>query len=156
MLLGSVEESGYQHARLTIWTILFNRLSTKSAKQQIVWIHLSNLTCSFCFQCKSLHMLCHSRSEWTIPGLMQCFSNFRMSCIIMCSFENQSSQVQLITLKAPTCPTSYEWGWICYLHSMIFNLKYYHTQMIHSKLCTTFTHVLAYETHKWSKLQKPH
>ena len=36
-----------------------NRLSTKLAKQQTVQIHLSNLTCSFCFQCKSLHMLCH-------------------------------------------------------------------------------------------------
>ena len=36
-----------------------NRLYTKLTKQQTVWIHLSNLTCSFCFQCKSLHMLCH-------------------------------------------------------------------------------------------------
>ena len=34
---------------------------------------------------------------------------------------------------------------------VIFNLKYYHTQMIHNKICTTFTHVLAYKTHKWSK-----
>ena len=54
----------------------FNRLYTKSAKQQTVQIHLSNLTCSFWFQCKSLHMLCRCRSEWTIPDQMQYFSNF--------------------------------------------------------------------------------
>ena len=58
MLLGSVEERGYQHTRLTIWTVFpLNRLYTKLAKQQTVWIHLSNLTCSFCFQCKSLHVV---------------------------------------------------------------------------------------------------
>ena len=34
-----------------------NRLYTKLAKSQTVRIHLSNLTCSFCFPCKSLHML---------------------------------------------------------------------------------------------------
>ena len=28
--------------------------------------------------------------------------------------------------------------------------------MIHSKICTTFTHVLAYKTHKWSKWQIKH
>ena len=37
MFLGSVEESGDQHARLTIWTIFpLNRLYTKLAKQQTV------------------------------------------------------------------------------------------------------------------------
>ena len=30
---------------------------------------------------------------------------------------------------------------------MIFNLKHYNTQMIHCKIRTTFTHVLAYQTH---------
>ena len=32
------------------------------------------------------------------------FSNFQMSCITMYSFENQSCQVQLITLKATYLP----------------------------------------------------
>ena len=37
MLLGSVEESGYQHAHLTIWTFLqLNQLYTMLAKQQTV------------------------------------------------------------------------------------------------------------------------
>ena len=35
---------------------------------------------------------------------MQCFSNFQMSCITTYSFENQSCQVQLITLKATYLP----------------------------------------------------
>ena len=34
-----------------------NRLYTKLAKSQTVQIHLSNLTCSFCFPCKSLHVV---------------------------------------------------------------------------------------------------
>ena len=50
-----------------------NRPYTKLAKQQTVQIYLSNLTCSFCFQHKSLHMLCHFMSESTIPDQMQCF-----------------------------------------------------------------------------------
>ena len=38
MFLGSVEESGYQHAHLTIWTFLqLNQLYTMLAKQQTVW-----------------------------------------------------------------------------------------------------------------------
>ena len=37
MLLGSVEESGDKHTHLTIWTIHFNKLYTKLAKQQTVW-----------------------------------------------------------------------------------------------------------------------
>ena len=36
-----------------------NRLYTKLAKQQTVRIHLSNLTCSFCFPGKSLERLCY-------------------------------------------------------------------------------------------------
>ena len=34
-----------------------NRLYTKLAKLQTVRIHLSNLTCSFHFPCKSLHVV---------------------------------------------------------------------------------------------------
>ena len=82
-----------------------NRLHTKSAKQQTVWIHLSNLTCSFCFQCKSLHMFCHFRSEQTIPDQMQCSFPISKCPAFSCTpFENQSSQVQLITLKATYLP----------------------------------------------------
>ena len=139
MLLGSVEESGYQHAQthhlnLYLLYILF----TKLAKQQTVWIHLSNLTCSFCFQCKSLQMLCHcGQSKQSLTKCNVFFFNVQMSCIPMYSFESQSSQVQLITLKAPTCPTFYEWGWICYRLRVIFNLKHYNIQITHTKIRTT-------------------
>ena len=77
----------------------FDRLSTKSANQQTVWIHLSNLTCSFCFQCKSLQMLCHCGQSK--QSLTKC-NVFPMSkCpALSCTPENQSSQVHLITLKA--------------------------------------------------------
>ena len=77
-----------------------NRLYTKLAKQQTVWIHLSNLTCSFCFQCKSLNMLCHfgqskqSLTRLSVFPISQCPA---FSCT---PFENQCSQVQFITLKA--------------------------------------------------------
>ena len=37
---------------------------------------------------------------------------------------------------------------------MIFNSKHYNTQMIHKKICATFTHVLAYKFWKWLNLQK--
>ena len=82
----------------------FHRLYTKSAKLQTVWIHLSNLTCSFCFQCKNLHMLCHfSQSK---QSLTKC-NVFPMSKCLASSctpFENQSNQVQLITLKVTYLP----------------------------------------------------
>ena len=55
--------------------------------------------------------------------------------------------------KPPTCPTSYEWGWIYYRHRLIFNLRYYHTLKIQNQIHITFTHVLAYKTQKWSKLK---
>ena len=58
MLLGLVEESGYQCTHphhLNLFPV--NRLCTQLAKQQTLQIHLSNLTCSFCFQCKSLHVV---------------------------------------------------------------------------------------------------
>ena len=36
---------------------------------------------------------------------------------------------------------------------VIFNSKHYNTQMIQNQIHITPTHVLAYETQKWSKLQ---
>ena len=81
-----------------------NRLSTKLAKQQTVRIHLSNLTFSFCFQCKSLHMLCHcgqskqSLTKCKVSPILECPA---LSCT---PFENQSCQVQLITLKVTYLP----------------------------------------------------
>ena len=81
-----------------------NRLYTKLAKQQTVQIHLSNLTCSFCFQCKSLHMLCHfSQSK---QSLTKCnvFPIPQCPALTCTPFENQSSPVQLITLKATYLP----------------------------------------------------
>ena len=75
---------------------------------------------------------------------MQCLFPISKCPAFPCTpFENQSSQVQLITLKATYLPTFCKWGWICYQHRVIFNLKHYQTQMIHSKIRTTFTHVLA-------------
>ena len=75
MLLGSVEESGDQHAHLTIWTffpfMLFFAISVRV------------------------------NNPW--PNAMF-FSNFQMSCIATYSFESQSSPVQLITLKATYLP----------------------------------------------------
>ena len=82
----------------------FNRLHTKLAKSQTVRIHLSKLTCSFCFPRKSLEMLCYCGQSKQSLTKCKCFSNFQVSCISMYSFESQSSPVQLITLKATYLP----------------------------------------------------
>ena len=81
-----------------------NRLYTKLAKPQTVQIHLSNLTCSFCFQCKSLNMSCYygqSKQSLTKCNIFPISKCPALSCT---PFENQSSQVQLITLKATYLP----------------------------------------------------
>ena len=74
-----------------------NRLYTNLAKQQTVWIHLSNLTWSFCFQCKSLHRLCLSGQSKSLTRL-GVFPISKCPVLSCTPFENQSSQVQLITL----------------------------------------------------------
>ena len=50
----SGREWGPTHPSYHLNLFPLNRLYTKLAKSQTVWIHLSNLTCSFCFPCKSL------------------------------------------------------------------------------------------------------
>ena len=82
-----------------------NRLCTKLAKQQTVWIHLSNLTCSFCFQCKSLHVFfCHFGQSQQSPTKCNVFPISKCPASSCTPFENQSRQVQLITLKATYLP----------------------------------------------------
>ena len=81
-----------------------NRLYTKLAKSQTVRIHLSNLTCSFCFQCKSLLKLCYcgqSKQSLTKCNVVPMSDCLALSCT---PFKNQSRQVQLITLKATYLP----------------------------------------------------
>ena len=81
-----------------------NRLYTKLAKQQTVGIHLSNLTCSFCFPCKSLEMLCYCGQSK--QSLTKCndFPISKCPALSYTPLKNQSSPVQLITLKATYLP----------------------------------------------------
>ena len=74
MLLGSVEESGDQHAHLTIWTF--------------------SHSCCFCHVGQSKQSL----TKCNVFPISQ------MSCIVTYSSESQSSPVQLITLKATYLP----------------------------------------------------
>ena len=84
----------------------FNRLYTKLAKSQTVQIHLSNLTCSFCTQCKSPHMFCHcGQSKQSLTKCNVFFSISKCPALSCTPFENQSGQVQLITLKATYLPS---------------------------------------------------
>ena len=122
MLLGSVEESGDQHAHLTILTFS--------------------------------HSCCFCQFSQSKQSLTKCnvFPISQMSCISTYSFESQSSPCAIDYFKKPpTCPTFYEWGWICYRLRMIFNLKHNHIQTTHTIKYTQL--VLAYETQKWSKSQ---
>ena len=72
-----------------------NRLHTKLVKSQTVRIHLSKLTCSFCFPRKSLEMLCYCGQSKQSLTKCKCFSNFQMSCITTYSLKKsiQSSAI---------------------------------------------------------------
>ena len=84
---------------------LLNRLYTKLAKSQTVWIHLSNLTCSFCFPCKSLEMLCYCGQSKQSLTKCNVFPTSKCPALPHTPLKNQSSQVQLITLKATYLPS---------------------------------------------------
>ena len=116
-----------------------NRLYTKLAKElQTVRIHLSNLTCSFCFPCKSFHMSCYYGQSK--QSLAKCNASPIPECpALSCAPFEKSIQ---------SSATDYFKSHLLAHHSMnegesatnlrvIFNLKHYNIQMTHTKICTT-------------------
>ena len=129
-----------------------NRLYTKLAKYQTVRIHLSNLTCSFCFPWKSLH-ICYAivvrvNNPW--PNAMFFFQ-----------FPNVLHYHVLPWKSIQSSAIDYFKSHLLAQHSMnegesatnlrvTFNLKHYNIQMTHTKTCPACPSLWNL---KWSKLK---
>ena len=127
-----------------------SRLCTKLAKQQTVQIHLSNLTCSFCFQCKSLHVvfaiLVRLNNPWPNAMFFQFLNVLHYHVLLWKSIPSsaidyfKSHLLAQHSMNEGESATNFEW---CSNQNTTIH-KWY---IIH----TTFTHVLAYKnSKKWS------
>ena len=130
MLWVTVKESGYQHTHLLNWIyvkIIFV-LFTFSVRVSNPWpntfFECPNLSLSF-FNC--------SCSQWMLKW---------------------SKRVSLRSVSSTNYPTSHHPQLSIFFTCLqiLCITKYYYMQRTQNQTHTTFTHVLAYKTQKWSKI----